>query len=1738
MVHEKYIKRGGKVFGPYLYHNYRENGITKTRYLGKSKVRVNKNLFIILLLISLVFFVIGIIGLFGVSEERESLGELATESPFSFLKNLFVNTAPINVFVQIISNDPPEFFTRPDEILVCENKAVDEELFVKDKEEGMLDLLYNHLYTGQGIALFFNPNPVDSFPGGNWVSVNLYSGDLDWQDINRRRKLNESWAVYPERIIVRDNGKLIDSFDTNITIIEVNDAPAFNIPVQTILPNDLLYTVGDESNFYYDLGSYLESKGEETPKAQLIYNLTYQNGSISPFSISNFGIINITGDERYILGGNESRVYDLEVCVNDTDLRDLGRILHSNISLCWNLTHSVWGYSLNEDAKQWCDYFSLTITKENRPPIITSYWPLNLSLDVSGTDILYFNITAYDPDWTPVDVYWYVNNVSEKYFEGLYENNLSEFEYIFGCGVSGNHTIKAVVTDGLLNDSVQWNLSVKYIACPVLFPKAGGGGGGGGRVYCEEKWGCGEWNQCVNLKELVEEGWVSKETELLIKERCELFNYTGGVCGFQTRICTDFNYCKTEFNKPGVIRECYYTKHPNCTDGIKNCHDGACEVLVDCGGPCDPCPTCHDSIKNQGEEDIDCGGLCKPCVERPWVPTLFKSIITYSLIALLILVLFLIVKQIMKYTKFKKIFQGGIKTKVLKGKIEGRNAIVSLFFVFVVIVLLFFANFYIMSFAQAGKIPEPGDVGFLASYGLVNSFIRNLGVFFISLPFTSGNGDTKMILGDDSDGGFKKYVEQDFYFYVDYTYSDDSPVENGYCQISFEDYNGDYSAWVNMNHEGGSRYGFTRQFNYKGTYDFLVECSEDPLFPQDETLVSGNEEFIISNTAPNFILEAVTTNYIGFEDTILHHNFSNNFTDPDINDEWTFLINTINNEDPNNYPWIFLNGINNDILIINSTIDDEAVPFDISMRIFDTQTEGSSRIFTFIINPRNDPPVFLNLGNQTLDADDLFEYLINVGDEEDNSPFVFDISFVNCSALPCDLFDENDYDLDDGGADGIGKINISFTPTLSDVGWYIINFSVMDNSSLGNQTTSQLVNFTVIPAIWNATAVFDYLLMEEEERIINLSRLVIDECNFSYELVNSEFPSFNSSFNLTTGIINITPVDADVGYNEVSITASRQGISSSRTFNFTILNKNDSVDIQPLIPSRHITPPPFDGLNLNVYENMPISLELYVRDDDFAIPQKDFYDEKLTINLTIQGPNEDLFEFSESSVTTPDNIMGYLAEFTAGDGGEGKYNITINVSDANNFSSDVLEFNLIILNQNYTIPNITFPSENYEFNLKENVTSDLVFNVNHTVGDDLIYEFYIDDELRKRVLDGPGDNSDFVWSFTPNFTDETYGNKTNLTFVVINPWINNFNTSRTWNVTINHTNCPPILIKEITDKGPVSYPYEFGIDLMDHFYDADYYDIYYNNTPEGILSFEIYSNVSDTKISSRFTSDNWIYLTSLAAIVEELKINASDNESSCLSDNFTVIFVPPTIVKVPVPVPTSGASRTIPIALKIIMPGQISAYEGEEIEIPLQLVNSGRKSFNELTLGSIAFKDGDISGEVKTSLDKNYFKTLKPNQEENLTLTVFFDTDKLGDYEIMVNVSSKSPKYTDWGKIYINLQAINESMVKDLIVFTEEFIATNPQCIEISEVVNEAEKYFEQGDYVNAKIKTEQALGACKEAIYQVSIPKLRIKSFEISLYLVLSIAGAVLIGLVYYFWKRRRLQNHKIQRILGPENP
>ena len=258
-----------------------------------------------------------------------------------------------------------------------------------------------------------------------------------------------------------------------------------------------------------------------------------------------------------------------------------------------------------------------------------------------------FNITKFDPDGTIPDAYWYVDNKQKQYNFG---NVSDEFNFVFGCGVSGDHKIKAEITDGLLNDSVTWNVSVTNVPCPSPGP---GGGGGGGGLVCSPSWGCNPWEVCQNAQLSLEEGFLSGYDYRIVQQNCTDRQLTDERCGVQIRNCNDLRECTIDLGKPDEAQACLYIADPSCSDGVKNCHDGECEILIDCGGSCERCPSCSDGIKNQGEEGVDCGGACPwQCV--PAVPLLKRGEIIYGFFFLLLLIIAFVIYKLIRVLKYKK----------------------------------------------------------------------------------------------------------------------------------------------------------------------------------------------------------------------------------------------------------------------------------------------------------------------------------------------------------------------------------------------------------------------------------------------------------------------------------------------------------------------------------------------------------------------------------------------------------------------------------------------------------------------------------------------------------------------------------------------------------------------------------------------------------------------------------------------------------------------------------------------------------------------------------------------------------------------------------------------------------------------------------------------------------------------------------------------------------------------------
>ncbi len=533
---------------------------------------------------------------------------------------------------------------------------------------------------------------------------------------------NSGYANYLRSLLAWDGGEPVQlgvNFDLKsitITVIETNTLPNVTTPgVQTI------YSKGENSTFYHELWAEDVEDGNIS-SGNLTANISFQG--LHLFNITPGGIINFTSNTTI------ASVNNITVCVSDLGLQNP----HPNISIC-NET-GLSNYS--------CVNFSLTITNENRPPNITSYWPLTLEFTTPGQTNNYFNITTYDPDGTIPDVRWYVNNVLVEYDAG---SSLSELTYAFPCEVSGLHIVKAVRTDGLLTDEMQWNVTVQEVKCPT--PSEGGGGGGPG-IRCIQKWACRDWNICESITQKLNKGELSGEEYREAKETCEERGLKEEQCGIQNRFCFDVNECYPEFSEKTEVQTCHYSSNPNCFDGIKNCHQGSCELLIDCGGPCTSCPTCSDGIQNQGEEGIDCGGPCPwSCEEEKPAPP--KTNYRYSLLILIILLLLYVMNKTFRIIEKRTIHKSFILSVFL-----------TCLLIFCVVFLYFYSSYNVGDFVYKKDARIIGEVKNTSA--TLNHIIQwQDGTY--SKEFIFSIGKVKELEDDDVENMLETNNKQDFSLY-------------------------------------------------------------------------------------------------------------------------------------------------------------------------------------------------------------------------------------------------------------------------------------------------------------------------------------------------------------------------------------------------------------------------------------------------------------------------------------------------------------------------------------------------------------------------------------------------------------------------------------------------------------------------------------------------------------------------------------------------------------------------------------------------------------------------------------------------------------------------------------------------------------------------------------------------------------------------------------------------------------
>jgi hypothetical protein len=910
---------------------------------------------------------------------------------------------------------------------------------------------------------------------------------------------------------------------------------------------------------------------------------------------------------------------------------------------------------------------------------------------------------------------------------------------------------------------------------------------------------------------------------------------------------------------------------------------------------------------------------------------------------------------------------------------------------------------------------------------------------------------------------------------------------------------------------------------------------------------------------------------------------------------------------------------------VNITVNDTGSPI-----------ETNSTLFWFFINNTEDIVSLDIINNQTIyenqtiyvnsTDNDLFVPDKNVKNEtlsfNSNTSWVT-ISSYSSSQNYTTAKIEIDYDTIYNGGSGIGNYTV------------LVNVTDTASNSAERNFTIQVLRDNA--PTWNQSSyVFDFY--EDNETYLNLSQYVNDSdgdpINFSFTN-DSSFPSFG--LNETTGIVNFTPIDEDVGYHNITINATDGKLNSLVSFNLTIYNINDNPSIQ-LFPSSITNATGNSTLGINASEDNYTIIVLWVHDDDVKIPsnQKSFYNENISVNTTIQGPNINLFNFIQTSdfpTTANPQRMEFDAIFTPNKSDMGSYNITMNITDITN-SSEILNFNLTIssiehapviseisdinssviesiytninatdvedgndtegnlvyfynfisgtdfINSNDTIfnttsgelnitfnssqggiysinisindstgrvdffiwnitvydyPSILSPVNSFSFNMIENISSSLNFSVNHSIQDNLNYTLIINGIIRNSTI-GYGNETDFIWNFTSNITDETTcSGVLNLTLNVSNEKLSN---STNWNITINHTNFPLTSLGDISDLSGGS-PVLFT--LSNSFSDVDAADSCRNQTV-GFSYSLINGSASGGVITpsvTNWTNSNTPSISFSASSagsanysVTAYEYNESDSSQiikNISSNNFSVSLTVSSGDSPGGGGATGGGTSVKSVSLKIIVPDPVSVKRKDKLVLPISLINSGKQELRDIVLYSSVAKNGILREDIVSSFDNSLITLLGVGKEKDVTLIVDINTEEFGLYEVTINASVKTPKYDDWSKIYINVEETEG--VKEKIIFTEEFIIGNPECIELRELIDEARESFSNGDIELAQEKIDDILESCRKAIEQespVRIRKVKVEEYLINYIGMITIA-VFISGFLYHSYKRRKLRKQSL---------
>jgi len=951
----------------------------------------------------------------------------------------------------------------------------------------------------------------------------------------------------------------------------------------------------------------------------------------------------------------------------------------------------------------------------------------------------------------------------------------------------------------------------------------------------------------------------------------------------------------------------------------------------------------------------------------------------------------------------------------------------------------------------------------------------------------------------------------------------------------------DTSASIRFNHSGQD----IAQFSDRGNHTINVTINDSGI-PQRSYQSSFVLEVIPTNHLPSINVEVVNSDSLTQGGSLT---IRVNATDVD-NDTLTF---TTNNLQLYNITYTSTNKTNpngtstaNGTIYVASMTNDYVINRDLTITVYDGKENSSNYTFLSITNTNDNPVLYeisnhasntlgnINISNLTTYTGVPFRYVVNGTD--------IDLLTYASDTL---VYASNDSNVEINRTTGM----INFTKTQADI--YYVKINVTDAGGLYDEKTAIITINNNTDPYFNSTLV---LSCAEYDQYNNLNNCTIDVSSYSEEddigdsVVSYWTNSTLFTINSTSGLITFRANQSIIGNYSVmvNITDTRGGMNST-IMQVVINNTNNRPTIMDISE-------PSGKLSIEQSYNYGI----IANDTDLYLINT--Y-ENLTFNYSIVGPNSSIFSIQKTSATTATLTANPTLAIHAGN-----YTLTFLITDnySNTTTSNV---NMYIYNITYP-PNITMikpygtpllsDSVNTSWvNLSDlgrsnttiTITENTSYVFNHTTTYDtsydnsLSYEWYYD-----------GATAGTSHSFNKSFNFFSSGVH-NITFIATDDFEKN--ATFLWFVNVTNVNRNPTLINHLTNltginavNGTTTFSnYMTYYSSQAKFYDPDD-DVNENNIDEDTESTMSFTATNCQHATFSFIN-NSLRVQSLSVGTCFVNFTAYDSTNVLITANATNIFVNVTYVSnetITEEVPTTssggggGSSRTItipipeevekPKPLEIITPKLVTIYKNATVAVPIVLNNT----WND-TLEGVTISANTNATNVTIYLDRTYFPRLLKEQTEEVTLTIE-NYKSEGHYEISVKANVVDPEFTDTATIYVN-SADTKSEGEELetmISFARDLLSSNPECQELTELLNEAKKELSMNNYEGTARLVDNVINGCKYLVSsssQVEKPSQQIfrrfvwKS-AYAQYVIIGAFAILFIFALYYIVKKDKNQDEQ----------